>query len=167
MEFCFTLKYQLEDSETQADVLIECLAEEGCDDALIGIGVPGKIAMEFTRESSSAREAIQSALSDVRRAIPSAHLIEVSPDYVGLTEIAGITGMSRQNMRKLMLAHSSSFPIPVHDGNPSIWHLVDVLEWMRETDRYAIPPPILEISQVALEINLEKQISQYFISPAL
>ena len=45
-----------------------------------------------------------SALADASRAVPSAALIEAVPDLVGLTDIADAVGMSRQNVRKLVLA---------------------------------------------------------------
>lgn len=51
-----------------------------------------------------------SALADARRAMPSATLIEAVPDLVGLTDIADAVGMSRQNMRKLMIGYPESFP---------------------------------------------------------
>ena len=71
--------------------------------------------------------AVCSALADVRIAVASVRLIEVAPAPVGLTDVAEIVGVSRQNVRKLMLAHPSSFPTPVHEGSASIWHLADVL----------------------------------------
>ncbi|WP_368310509.1 helix-turn-helix transcriptional regulator [Luteibacter sp. CQ10] len=64
-------------------------------------------------------------------AAPSARLIEVAPDLVGLAGVAEIVGVSRQNMRTLMLAHSGSFPAPVHEGSVSIWHMADVLTWLQ------------------------------------
>ena len=38
MEYEFTLKYKLSDKESDADALVERLAEAGCDDALVGTG---------------------------------------------------------------------------------------------------------------------------------
>ncbi|MNF88466.1 hypothetical protein D3C84_709610 [compost metagenome] len=54
------------------------LAEAGCDDALVGVGQPGHLALEFIREASSADEAIEGALEDVRRAVPNARLIKAA-----------------------------------------------------------------------------------------
>ena len=101
MEYTFTLKYQLADDDCDRDALIERLGEIGCDDALVGIGQPDRLALEFTREAADADEAVRSALANVRRAVPSARLIEVAPDLVGLTDVSEIVGVSRQNMRKL------------------------------------------------------------------
>lgn len=157
MEYTFTLKYQLAEDGGDMDALIERLGEEGCDDALIGIGQPGRLALEFTREAATADEAVRSALADVRRAVPSARLIEVAPDLVGLTDVAEIVGVSRQNMRKLRLAHPGSFPAPVHEGNASIWHLADVLAWLQAKGSYVLAQDVLEVAQVALQVNVAKE----------
>lgn len=84
MEYDFVLKFKLAEGSADANDLVERLGEEGCDDAVIGIGQPGRIALNFTREADSAQQAIISALEDVRRVIPDAELIEASPDPAGL-----------------------------------------------------------------------------------
>lgn len=40
--FTFTLNYELTSDESGMDALVERLAEEGCGDALAGIGQPGR-----------------------------------------------------------------------------------------------------------------------------
>ena len=157
MEYTFTLKYQLADDDCDPDVLVERLGEAGCDDALVGLGQPGRLALEFTREAADADEAVRSALADVNRATPSAKLIEVAPDLVGLTDVADIVGVSRQNMRKLMLAHPGSFPAPVHEGSASIWHLADVLTWLQAKGSYSLAMEVLEVACVALQVNVLKE----------
>lgn len=157
MEYTFTLKYQLADDDLDLDALVERLGAAGCDDALVGIGQPGRLALEFTRQAANAEEAVRSALTDVRRAAPSARLIEVAPDLVGLTDVAEIVGVSRQNMRKLMLAHPSSFPAPVHEGSASIWHLADVLSWLQAKGSYSLAKDVLDVAQVARQVNVAKE----------
>lgn len=157
MEYSFTLKYQLAGDDRDPGALVECLGEAGCDDALVGIGQPGRLALAFTREAVSADAAVRSALADVRSAVPSAKLIEVIPDLVGLTDVAEMLGMSRQNMRKLMLAHPNSFPAPVHEGSASIWHLADVLAWLQAKGSYSLARDVLEVAHVALQVNLAKE----------
>ncbi|WP_372360699.1 helix-turn-helix transcriptional regulator [Xanthomonas sp. NCPPB 1325] len=157
MEYTFTLKYQLADDDRDPDVLVERLGEAGCDDALVGIGQPGRLALEFTRQAAGAEAAVRSALAAVRSAIPAAKLIEVAPDLVGLTDVADIVGVSRQNMRKLMLAHPCSFPAPVHEGSASIWHLADVLAWLQAKGSYSLAKDILDVARVALQINVAKE----------
>lgn len=157
MEYTFILKYQLADDDRDADALVERLGEAGCDDALVGIGQPGRLALEFTRDAADAATAVRSALTDVRRAVPSARLIEVAPDLVGLTDVADIVGVSRQNMRKLMLAHPGSFPAPVHEGSASIWHLADVLGWLQDRGSYSLAKDVLDVARVALQVNVAKE----------
>lgn len=157
MEYTFTLKYQLTGDDCDPDALVERLGGAGCDDALVGIGQPGRLALEFTREAVDAATAVRSALADVRRAVPSARLIEMAPDLVGLTDVAELVGVSRQNMRKLMLAHRGGFPAPVHEGSTSIWHLADVLAWLQAKGSYPLAQDILEVAQVALQVNVAKE----------
>lgn len=157
MEYTFTLKYQLDERYSDPDALVERLGEAGCDDALVGIGQPGRLALEFTREAKSAKAAVRSALVDVKRAIPSAKLVEAAPDFVGLTDVAELVGVSRQNMRKLMLAHRGSFPAPVHEGSASIWHLAEILVWLEGKGGYVLDRGVLETARATLEVNLAKE----------
>lgn len=78
MEYRFTLKYQLCDGDQSLDDVVELLGASGCDDALVGIGRVGHLSLDFTREATSAGAALVSALSDVKRAVPSAKLIETT-----------------------------------------------------------------------------------------
>ena len=164
MEYIFTLKYQLADEDSDPDALVERLGAAGCDDALVGVGQPGRLALEFSREADSAEEAVRTALADVKSAAPSARLIEASPDLVGLTDVADVVGISRQAMRKLMLAHRATFPMPVHEGIASIWHLAEVLDWLRTRGGYQIDTGILEAARVALEVNITKETLRHPVS---
>lgn len=160
MEYEFTLKFKVPTAAASAESLVERLGECGCDDALVGIGQPGRVALDFTREASSAGEAILSAIKNVRRAIPGAELIEAAPDYVGLTDVAELIGVSRQNMRKLMSAHLD-FPSPVHEGSSQIWHLELVLRWLkRRVGSHRIEQRLLEVAQVTMQCNLTKEMSR-------
>ncbi|VTT28714.1 DNA-binding protein [Klebsiella pneumoniae] len=165
MEYTFTLKYQLAKRAEDADALVEQLAEAGCDDALIGIGVPGRVALEFIRSAPSAKQAIESAVLQVKSVLADAQLFEVSPDYVGLTDVADLVGVSRQNMRKLMLAHYHSFPAPVHEGAATIWHLADVLTWLESRGGYHLPAGVQEAAAAALTFNLSKEIKRHRSPP--
>ena len=81
----------------------------------------------------------------------------LATDLVGLTDVAEMVGVSRQNMRKLMLAHPSSFPTPVHEGSASIWHLADVLTWLQAKGSYSLARNVLDVAQVALQVNVVKE----------
>lgn len=165
MEYLFTLKYQLADQDNDRRDIVERLGAAGCDDALVGVGLPGRIALQFSREAFSAKEALFSALEDVKRAVPGARLIEAAPDFVGLTDVAELAGMSRQNLRKLMLYHATTFPAPVHEGSAAVWHLSDVLSWLKAKGSYAIADGVLEVAVLAKQINLAR--SAPLLSPAM
>lgn len=84
-------------------------------------------------------------------------MIEVAPDLVGLTDVAELVGVSRQNMRKLMLTYPGSFPAPVHEGSASIWHLADVLAWLQAKGGYSLTQDVLDVANVALQVNVAKE----------
>jgi hypothetical protein len=157
MDYEFTLKYKLSEKHSDMDVLVEQLAEAGCEDALIGTGQKGRVALNFTRKAPSAKEAMFSALADVRQVIPDATLVEVSPDFVGLSDAAELVGVTRQNMRKLMVSHSLSFPMPVHEGSAAIWHLATLLEWLVSRAGYQIEQRLRDTAHLAMQINLARE----------
>lgn len=66
--------------------------EAGCDDALVGIGQQVAWRWSSLAKRERAQVAVRSALADVKRAIPSAKLVEAVPDFVGLTDVAEIMG---------------------------------------------------------------------------
>jgi hypothetical protein len=158
-EYEFRLKFSLQDASIDPEVYVEQLGVGGCDDALVGIGQNGRIALDFMRESRSAFEAISTAISDVKNVIPDARLIEASPDLVGLTDVAEILGFSRQYMRKLTLVRGAEFPAPVHEGKSSIWHLAQVLMWLKKNKTYQIENTLLEIAQTNMQVNVEKELA--------
>jgi hypothetical protein len=63
--------------------------------------------------------------------MPESKFIETGPDYAGLSDIADFFGFTRQNMRKLMLSHRTTFPPAIHECSVAIWHLADVLDWFQ------------------------------------
>lgn len=73
--FEFTLKFTLRDLEQSSDDYIDALYEAGCDDALVGLGMRGRIALTFCRNAQTVDEAVQSAVRDVLKAIPDTKLI--------------------------------------------------------------------------------------------
>lgn len=156
-QFDFTLKFALGRHDADPDAFVEPLMREGCDDALIGVGKPGRIALNFTREADSAEEAVISALSAVKRAIPDSRFIEATPDLVGVTDMANLLGFSRQNMRKILAKYGPDFPPPVHDGNRPIWHLETVLTWFTRKQAREIDSALLEISRVNMYCNYARE----------
>jgi predicted DNA-binding transcriptional regulator AlpA len=95
--------------------------------------------------------------AEIATAIPLARLVEASPDLVGLTDAALWAGVSRQNMRQLMISHIYQFPLPVHSGSASIWHLSDILDWLKGKGGYQFDERVHEVARMALLINLGKE----------
>lgn len=157
-EYEFTLKFRLPDANADPEQFIDALAEAGCDDATVGIGQRGRIAMDFNREASSAMEAIVSAVQAVKGAIQGVELVEASPDFVGLTDVAYLVGCTRQNIRKLMLSNPATFPVAVHEGSQALWHLRPVLAWFAETQRRSIDRSLIEVSEATMKVNIAKEI---------
>ncbi|MDZ4729934.1 MAG: DNA-binding protein [Xanthomonadales bacterium] len=153
-QYDFTLKFRLKNPEESAEKYARVLAENGCDDALVGIGKLGRVSLNFTREATSAFAAITSAIKDVKKSIPGVLLVEATPDFVGITDIADIYGSSRQYIRQVVFNQAVSFPEPVHEGNPSLWHLADVLNWITTHEPKRLDRELLEISQLNMQINL-------------
>jgi hypothetical protein len=156
-DYDFLLKFELPEPNVNPEDFVDALYDAGCGDATVGIGQHGRIALHFTREADSAAEAVSSAIADVKKAVPQAKLIEATPDLVGLTDIADILGCSRQNIRKLVIGHRSIFPSPIHEGSAAIWHLANVLQWFKAKGNYAIEDSLIEVSKVAMQVNITRQ----------
>lgn len=157
-EFSFTLIFTLPEKGQSIDLWVEALGAQGCDDALVGVGVTGRIALNFMREAQDAKQAVVSAIKDVKRIIPGVELVEAMPDLVGLTDIAELLGFSRQYIRKVMVSREA-FPQPVHDGKTAIWHLEPVLRWMSEAGVSKVPLALVELSAVTRQCNLQREIA--------
>jgi hypothetical protein len=60
-------------------------------------------------------------------------------------------------MRKLMLTHSNSFPLAVHEGKTSVWHLAEVLSWLDAKGGYSLEQPVIDVARIAQSVNLVKE----------
>jgi len=149
----FTLLFALPSAEPDFSDYEDRLFEAGCDDALLGIGRPGWIELDFAREAPDAKAAIFGAIANVRTAIPDSVLVEASPDLVGLSDVADFVGRSRQNIRKLLQNYDVRTPIPVHSGSSSLWHLAPILVWLRDEKDYDIDQALLEVARAAMVVN--------------
>jgi hypothetical protein len=153
-EYEFSLKFALPSSAVDIDDCIERLGDRECDDATVGIGQKGRIALRFIRKADSAEDAVLSGIADVRHALPEASLIEASPDFVGLTDVAELLHVSRQNVRKLILDCRAVAPAPVHEGRPTVWHLAKVLAWLREQKSYRVDEDLVALAKATMQVNL-------------
>lgn len=150
----FVLKFRLPDAAMDPAGLVDALGEAGCTDALVGIGRLGIVALDFSRRASSARDAVTSAIKEVQSAIQGVELVEATPDLVGLTELADILGVSRQYMRKLAYGCIRTFPAPIHEGKPSIWHLAHVLRWFQVNRGREVDGALSDLAYLTMHLNV-------------
>lgn len=159
-DYSFVLNFTLPPGTDSPEALVDALFAAGCDDATVGVGQRGMIGLDFTRAAASAEDALRSAIRDVTGVIPGATLVQAGPDLVGLTDMAAIFGFSRQNMRKYATgggAGKAAFPTPAHMGEPSLWHLAEIIAWLRGNSSVQPSETVFEVSKAAAKINLETE----------
>lgn len=154
----FVLNFTLPGRQDDPARYLDALHESGCGDAAMEVGQYGMIGLDVTCAADTAEAAVRSAVENVRAAIPGATLVQAGPDLVGLTEMAAIFGFSRQNMRKYAVGQSggpTAFPLPVVVGDPSLWHLAEIVAWLRLNTRVQPPEGVLEVSKATAKLNFE------------
>lgn len=82
-EYTFTLVFTLPKGEKDPHKWVAALGAGEGNEALVSIGVTGRISLSFIREADTAEAALLSALKDVSGSIPGALLVEAAPDLVG------------------------------------------------------------------------------------
>jgi predicted DNA-binding transcriptional regulator AlpA len=157
----FTLSFELPDPIADPSALLDALYEAGCDDATAGVGRPGMLALDFTREAPSADAAVKSAIKQVHRAVPRAKLVAITPDLVSVSDIAELTGVTRQNIHKYVAGEIHTltvpFPAPIYTGTPSLWRLSDVAPWLMKHTKLRIDRSLMELAFVTARVNLDAQ----------
>jgi len=157
----FTLRFRLPAGAPDASAWLDRLYEAGCDDATVGVGRRGFIALMFAREAPSAAKAVSSAVRDVRGAIPGTELIAADPDLVNLAELARLMGCTRQNLRKYaageMKTVADLFPAPALSGPESFWRLAEVGDWISRHTKLTVGSELLEVACATSKVNLRTQ----------
>lgn len=165
-EYEFELHYGLPAQSTDPEVYLDALFEMGCDDALIGAGRLGTLALDFTREAESANAALRSAMQNVADAIPGARLIAAAPDLVNLSEMtrlmekSEVASISRQAMRKYAYGEvkkvTQPFPLSSVFTESPLWHVDEVLGWLMcngKVEREDRARHLQEISRSVRDLN--------------
>ena len=163
-KFDFVLRFKLPNVDGDPEEHLDALFEAGCDDATVGIGLPGCIALNFCREALSAAEAIRFAIADVRQAIPDATLLEIGPDLVNITDMAEllserVSPITRQAMRKYAFNQvaktKSPFPPAAVTSNTPLWHLHDALSWMVNNEKIdeSSADSLVKLAQATFVLN--------------
>jgi chorismate mutase len=146
------------------------LFEAGCDDATISIRF-GRVYLTFSRTAASLKEAILSAIRDIKKANLGADVLRVDVcNLVTQADIARRIGRSRQLVHQYISGARGPghFPSPacdVSEGAP-LWNWCEVAQWLRQNDM--IREDVLREAQEVAVINsvLELQYQRQ-LAPAL
>lgn len=147
------------------DGVEDALFNAGCDDATISLR-SGRIYMTFSRRAASLKDAILSAIKDVRRAKIGADVLRVDTcNLVTQSDIARKIGRTRQLVHQYMTGQRGpgGFPAPACDicDGSQLWYWCEVASWLWSNDM--IKEDILrEAEDVAcintvLELESQKQ----------
>ncbi len=133
----------------------DALFEAGCDDSTLSVQY-GCIYMEFSRAAASLKDAILSAIRDVRSAGIGADVWRVdSCDLVTPSEIARRIGRTRQLVHQYITGTRGpgGFPAPecnLTEGQP-LWAWCAVSYWLAQNDM--IRPEELRDATIVATIN--------------
>jgi hypothetical protein len=116
----------------------DALFEAGCDDATLSLRF-GRAFLTFSRTAPALKDAILSAIRDVRQAGIGADVLRVDTcDLVTQADIARRIGRSRQLVHQFLTGERGpgGFPPPVchiSDDSP-LWLWCEVAYWLRQND---------------------------------
>ncbi|HHR5881505.1 TPA: helix-turn-helix transcriptional regulator [Providencia alcalifaciens] len=132
----FTLTLSGVQMETEG--LADALYSNGCDDALICY-YGSSVYIEFDREAESLDLAIQSAINDIETAGIGAVVESVDSALVGLSDIAQLSGLTRQAVALLKDGSrgKGDFPCPIQriSGQSPLWDWSKVAKWLNDSGR--------------------------------
>lgn len=146
------------------------LFEAGCDDATLSLQY-GVLYLEFSRSADSLKEAILSAIQDVRKAGIGADVVRVDECHlVTMAEIGRRIGRSRQLVHQYITGQRGpgGFPAPACNlahGRP-LWQWCAVSYWLVQNDLLRVET--WEQARVVEAINTELEMArQRECDPAL
>lgn len=153
--FTFTLTLSGVTADTEG--LVDSLFTAGCGDALVCFY--GKsVYLEFDREAGSFDIAIASAIADIESASIPMKVESVDHALVGLSDIAELTGLTRQAVALLKdgTRGNGGFPAPVQrlNGISPLWDWASVATWLQQNHRLAHNPELCEQAKILCKWNL-------------
>lgn len=142
--------------------LEDALYAAHCDDALICF-YGTAVYLDFDRQSDTLEQAVLSAVHDIESAPTlSARVESVDAALVGLSDIAELTGVSRQAIALLKdgARGGGQFPGPVQrvKGNSPLWRWQTVVEWLVAEGRVAPDSPVVAHARTLDSLNLALQL---------
>ncbi|SRR6266851_3005572 len=150
----------------------DALFEAGCDDATLSVRF-GRVYLTFTRTAPTLKDAILSAIRDVKKARVGADVLRVDNcDLVTQADIARRVGRSRQLVHQYITGERGpgGFPPPVchvSDESP-LWTWCEVAYWLWQNDMIK-EDVVLEAQHIAiinavLELHHQKQLAPDLIN---
>lgn len=91
--FDVDLVFTLADTDAVALGMMDALFATGCDDAILGLGAPGRVILSLRRTAPDAETAVAAAVAEVRPALPEGavlaevHVSEVPVSAVSVFEV--------------------------------------------------------------------------------
>lgn len=148
------------------------LFEAGCDDATLSMRC-GRPFLTFARMAPTLKDALLSAIDDVKKAAIGADVVRVDVcNLVTQAEIAKKIGRSRQNVHQYIAGERGpgGFPPPVcnlnDDEDAPLWYWCEVAWWLHENN--LIPEEVLLDAQVLSLVNNVLELNhQRLIAPEL
>lgn len=140
--------------------LMDALYESGCDDGNLALS-NGRPQIRFSRESKSLKEAIVSAIRDVRSAGVEVLRVDLE-EMVCQSDIARLTGKSRQHIHQLIkgLRGPGTFPAPLSRiKSKPVWAWHEVVLWFAENK--IVPVERVETARTIGAINCLLNLSHY------
>lgn len=153
--FNFTLTLSGITSQTKG--IEDALFSAGCDDALVCFY--GKsVYLEFDREASTLDVAVGSAINDIESSGLNIRVESVDSALVGLSDIADLTGLTRQAVALMKdgARGNGNFPCPLQrlKGNSPLWDWASVARWLRDNNRLSEQSELYENAQALCKWNL-------------
>ena len=118
--------------------IVDALFEAGCDDATLGMSC-GVAHLDFTRAAPTMKDAILSAIADVRRVGMGIDVLRIDCDsLLTQAEIARKIGKSRQAVHQYIRGDCGpgGFPQPARKGasGQPLWQWCAVAQWLCQHD---------------------------------
>ncbi len=135
--------------------IVDAVFEAGCDDATLGMSC-GVAHLDFTRTAPTMKDAILSAIADVRRVGMGIDVLRIDCDsLVTQAEIARKIGKSRQVVHQYIRGDCGpgGFPEPVRKGasGQALWQWCSVAQWLCRHDM--APSGLLRDAEAVDTIN--------------
>ncbi len=146
----------------------DALFEAGCDDATLSMRC-GRPFLTFSRTAPTLKDALFSAISDVKKANIGAEVLRIDCcNLVTQSEIAHKIGRTRQLVHQYVTSERGpgSFPPPAcnvsDDADAPLWYWCEVAHWLYQnnmiTEEALRDARALSLINDVLELNYQKKI---------